>query len=122
MAHESAQVRTDQGVDLLSRGELEPAAEQFTRALELEPDNPLIHFNLGLTRHRQGRMAQAIESYRRALAIDPGLLPANNNLGLAALESGDSEVAIGCFQTVLGINAHHVVGALLPWTGATDEC
>lgn len=109
MPHESAQVRTDQGVELLSRGELEPAAAHFTRALELEPGNPLIHFNLGLTRHRQGRMAEAIECYRHALAIDAGLLPASNNLGLASLESGDSETAITCFREVLAINPRHVV-------------
>ena len=109
MSPESAQSCTDRGVELLSRGDLEAAASQFDRAIELEPGNSLIHFNLALTRHRQGRVDAAIDEYYRAIEIEPALIPAHNNLGLATLERGDGQTAVACFRKVLAKNANHIV-------------
>ena len=44
---------------------------QYRAALEVDPGNAALHFDLGRALHAQGRIAEAIEEYRRAAALDP---------------------------------------------------
>jgi predicted O-linked N-acetylglucosamine transferase (SPINDLY family) len=48
----------------------------YRQALKLAPDDPELHYNLGLALDRQGNWPQALECYQRALAIQPDLGPA----------------------------------------------
>lgn len=60
-----------------------PAAEALlTRALELAPDSPLAHNNLGLAIKAQGRAEEAETHYLAALRHDPEYARAVNNLAV----------------------------------------
>lgn len=52
------------------------AARAYGRALELAPDDPELHYNLGLALDRDGQWSAALDRYRQALAIQPDLGPA----------------------------------------------
>jgi Tfp pilus assembly protein PilF len=53
------------------------AEAAFTSALELRPDDPLLHTNLAIARIQQSHIDAAVESLDRALAIDPESLHAH---------------------------------------------
>jgi tetratricopeptide (TPR) repeat protein len=67
------------------------AAQSARRGLELQPDAPLLHYNLGLALQLQGSLEEAAASYRRTLELAPDHSAACNNLGtvLKALDDLD---------------------------------
>jgi tetratricopeptide (TPR) repeat protein len=80
----SSFLHSNLGVILMSSGREAEAASQFAAAVQLTPDNPDYHVNLGLAlAHMPGRMADAVAEYQKALWIDPHLPAAHLNLGLA---------------------------------------
>jgi tetratricopeptide (TPR) repeat protein len=58
------------GRALMSRGELDAAAAEFTQILAEQPNFVRAHVFLGDVRLRQGRVDEAILSYQRARALD----------------------------------------------------
>lgn len=59
------------------------AIEAYRRALELAPDLPDIHLNLGRLLHEKGDLAAAERCYRRAFELAPGEPVAAFDLGVA---------------------------------------
>jgi len=53
-------------IGLIREGKLEEAIQCWQKALEICPDDPLIHRNIGLTYVRQGRLDKAREHYLKA--------------------------------------------------------
>lgn len=74
------------GTALTFTGQLAGAEDAFTRALELEPDNPGGWFNRALVRVKQGRREEALADLTEARR----LLPENEDIGrvIQALEAG----------------------------------
>ena len=64
--------------------------EEFARlmneAVELDPNNPALFFNLGVISGEQGDFDKAKEYYRKAIELDPNYVDAYINLGSALLE------------------------------------
>lgn len=58
------------------------AESEFRQAAALNPNDPLIHYYLGLALERQQCLQDAILSYRSALSIDPGFAKAHEKLKL----------------------------------------
>ena len=54
-----------------SQGNLEQAIEDYTRAIELEPNSPLAYSNRGVAYYEQGNLEQAIEDCTRAIELNP---------------------------------------------------
>ncbi|HJZ97575.1 MAG TPA: tetratricopeptide repeat protein [Candidatus Solibacter sp.] len=57
-------------MDLID-GQLDSALGHLTKALELNPDDPSVHANLGEVLLRQARSTEAQEHFQCALALDP---------------------------------------------------
>jgi hypothetical protein len=76
----------------------------FTHALEVSPDDPVAHNNLGLYLLGRGRTREALVHFERAVAIMPGHLEARNNLAVAHLKLGEREEAKRMLGELLAIN------------------
>ena len=107
-------------------GRLEEAAEDYRRALRVEPGNAEAHNNLGNILRDLGRHAESAESHGRAVVIKPGFLEAYFNLGLSFSAMGSYAKAESAFRKVLEIrpdiaDAHNYLGNLYKAQGRLDE-
>lgn len=60
--------------------ELQKAAEEYKRAVKLEPDNAVVHFNMGVVLYMLGQKQMSIESFTNAKNLDPNLTEADDYL------------------------------------------
>jgi len=70
----------------LCRGEPALALGHYERAMERQPADPGLHYNVALAYASMGKLPEAAGECREALRIDPDLVPAQ--LGLARLIAG----------------------------------
>jgi tetratricopeptide (TPR) repeat protein len=90
------------GVAHERRGELEPAAREYERALKQDGDSFRARLNLGNVRLAGRQCEQARANYLEALAVQPADPEATNNLAWAAICAGDGlEEALARLDAVL---------------------
>ncbi len=77
----------------LGRGQPEQAARHYEKALERQPANPGLHYNLGLAYIEMRRYDRATEQCRQALKINDDFVPARLALARLMLAAGSSEAA-----------------------------
>jgi tetratricopeptide (TPR) repeat protein len=77
------------------------AAELYRRALEQEPDDAVLHFNLGNVLFAMREHAAAADCFHAAVRLDPAYAEAWNNLGNALSELDRWPQAIEAFETAL---------------------
>jgi tetratricopeptide (TPR) repeat protein len=82
------------------QGKYTLALRELLKAKELNPDDQILHDDLGLTYMAKGRLDLAIKHFKKALEIDPGYAPAKNNLGTVYLRKEDWDTAIKHFKEV----------------------
>ena len=75
-------LRNDAALLYVRTGNLEAAARHFAAVLDLEPDSPAAHYNLGNTRLMQGRLDEAARHFSDAIAVRPDYALAHDGLGL----------------------------------------
>jgi tetratricopeptide (TPR) repeat protein len=76
------------GAIFLTGGELEHAAHQFQKAIDLVPDHRAALANMSVALSRLEQPREAAEIARRALKLDPGLLKVRYILGLSLIKDG----------------------------------
>jgi tetratricopeptide (TPR) repeat protein len=79
-------------------GELEPAIDQYQRALKVAPDRPDIHFALGTADLEKGQYTEAAASFRRCLELAPSSGWTRLRLGLALLKLSKPDEALSLFR------------------------
>jgi len=67
-------------------GNKEEFAALMSQAIELDPKNAALYFNLGVITAEQGDIAKAKDYYRECIELDPSYVDAYINLGSAYLE------------------------------------
>ena len=77
------------------------------KTLQLNPNYPDAHNNLGLALKEQGDLAAAIASFNTALKLKPNYPDAHNNLGNALKEQGDLTAAIASYNTALKLKPNY---------------
>lgn len=80
------------------------AIEEFNKALELDPKQPDIYFNLGLAKAKQQDFLEAIKDYTKAIEINPKFTEAYNNRGLAKKNIEDYRGAIDDYTKAIELN------------------
>ena len=69
---ENAFVLYNYSLALIKKGDYNNAVTHLTKATELSPDDPDIHYALGLAYAERKMKSLAVKSFEAALAIDPG--------------------------------------------------
>lgn len=99
-----------QGYDNLAtayadKGELLCALSSYTKALSLEPDNPVALHNLGCFLSNHGNQLAA-KCFKNAFTLEPDLYEARFNLGLCLAAEDKHEQALFQFEAALSQNYH----------------
>ena len=117
----------DVAVQFADKKQYDAAIPAWKKALELAPEDPRGHNNLGVALVESGRFDEAIVEYRRSIELNPNSSQTHNNLGSALAEKGDMEDALPEFQKAVQLNpdnaaAHINLGnALATETGRLEE-
>jgi len=93
-----------EGNEYLEKGEPTKAMVQFKKIIEMDPENPFAHNNLGLAYKEKGLFNSAKKSFETALEFMPNYYKALNNLGNLYYEMGEYEEAQGCYENALEIH------------------
>jgi tetratricopeptide (TPR) repeat protein len=94
------------------------AERQCRKALELNPNNALVHGTLGVALARQEKLDEAIGYFSEAIKLEPGYVDAHYSLGQAMARKGKFNEAIRHFSDVLRFqpdhsDAHGYLGSIL---------
>ena len=90
-----------------TKGRLDELIQLLHKALELNPNYPEAHYNLGITLKRQGDLSAAIACYNSALKLKPNYPDAHYNLGNALKEQGDLDAATASYNTALQLKPNY---------------
>jgi len=77
------------------------ALKEFLAAEKLTPDDPKIHYLLGISYHRMKLSDMAVAEFQRALVLKPDDSEVHNYLGAIYLEKGRWDDAIASFNRAL---------------------
>ncbi|HEX4593677.1 MAG TPA: tetratricopeptide repeat protein [Bryobacteraceae bacterium] len=72
----------EQGTKALDQKQYQSAVDNFLKAVEAEPQDFTLRFNLALAYSLLGKNAEAVNEYKKVLELKPGLYQANLNLGI----------------------------------------
>lgn len=103
----------------------EGATRTFRRVVELDPQNKLAWYNLGVIAQQDGKQAEALASYDNALKIDPSYTPALFNEAIL-VEPAEPDRAVGLLKRAIAADpkaatAHLRLGLILSDKGRADE-
>ncbi|WP_457636987.1 tetratricopeptide repeat protein [Oceanithermus sp.] len=80
------------------KGDLKKAEEAYKKALELEPKDPIVHYNLAQVYLSEGRLDEALEMLRKGVELDPESAQLQLLYGKALTVKGDLAKAEGAFK------------------------
>jgi tetratricopeptide (TPR) repeat protein len=116
----------DEANGFLQAGNPEAAVKTYGKALQLNPSDAKLHYNLSLALSRLGDQSAEREELLRAVQLDPSLSVAQNELGLIALSSGKQSEAELRFKKAIAINSGYAeaksnLGVLYSQQGKNDD-
>jgi serine/threonine-protein kinase len=79
------------------------ARTAFIRAVELKPDYPEAHHNLGICSLTEGKSGEAEAAFRRAIALRPDFPIAHDGLGIALQRQGKYREAEAAFRQAIAL-------------------
>jgi len=95
---------------LEAAGRLTKSAALYQKAIEHEPDDPVLHFNLGNVYYSMGRIDSSIRCYQSAVDHDPSYAEAWNNLGNAFGRAGQGYQALTALRQAVACNPNYADG------------
>ncbi|HWP56429.1 MAG TPA: tetratricopeptide repeat protein [Candidatus Acidoferrales bacterium] len=108
LAPEHAEARTLLGwIELEVHHDYDAAIAEYSRVVQLRPEFPEGHNNLGAAWLKKGDLAKARESFDRALAIRADYTEALSNRGWTYVKEKDWRRARADFEKALAIDAGH---------------
>ncbi len=89
-----AQIHFKKGLEAARAGDLEKAAAGFRTAIEIDPRDPLSHYNLGLTLLKsQAADQEVIDAFAKAVELDPDYRDARYVLASVLAKAGRADEA-----------------------------
>src|SRR5690606_10817155 len=102
-----AEVMTQRGTAQIYQGELAAAQENFTGALEIDPQHYRALTNLGNVALEEGRVDDAIEFYERAIKLNDQFANAHHNLGVAYRRKGHLSKSVRSLRKAQRVAQRH---------------
>ncbi len=84
----------------LNQGDYTAALKEFLKTESLYPDDPFLHYDLGLAYKAKKELDLAVQHFKKAIKLKPDYAPAQNGLGTVYLDKGEWDVAIAYFKEV----------------------
>jgi tetratricopeptide (TPR) repeat protein len=100
---ELIQTYLSQGQDLLQKGDLDQAAEVYSRALALDPNIVQAHSALGYIYAQRGRFLEAVEENLAVLRLAPNDYASHKNLSILYQQLGRIDEALAEAQIALSL-------------------
>src|SRR4030042_1797338 len=94
----------ERGNVVFDKGKYDEAIREYSKAIELDPDNAVAWNNRGLASLYKEQYDLAIADYSKAIELDPGYAAAWNNKGVALQNLGRNEEALECYNMALQID------------------
>jgi eukaryotic-like serine/threonine-protein kinase len=115
----------NKGYSLISLERHDEAIACFKKALEIQPDYPPTHLNLGKALQAKGDLNAAIAEWRTTIRLDPNFAMAHANLGSALHRKGNLDEALLALRMAVRLqpdypNAHNSLGSALVDKGDLD--
>jgi tetratricopeptide (TPR) repeat protein len=88
----------DEALDCHDQGRYQEAADLYRRAIELDPKDPILHFNLANAYYECGLFDDSCAAYLAATQLDPHYVEAWNALGCVLSQMGRGKEAIVAFR------------------------
>lgn len=91
---------------LAAENELDHAVTEYRAAIEIDPENPHSHYQLGdvlRRRNAPGDLDAAITEYGTAARLDPRAADTNNRLGMALVDRGRYAEAVVAFEQAIRV-------------------
>ncbi len=92
---------------LLEKGDAQSAAAMYSKAIQLEPENPKTHYNLALALEKLGKRGEESQELEKAVELDPNFAEAHNQLGILRLADGQVNEAERELKTALAIDPEY---------------
>jgi Flp pilus assembly protein TadD len=109
------------------RGAFTESADYYRKALDLKPEDPDTHCNVGYSLYLQQRWGEAEQALRRAVALKPDHQRAHTNLGLVLARVGRETEAMeeflraGCSDADAQVNLAYVATLNGSWAVAREH-
>jgi tetratricopeptide (TPR) repeat protein len=100
---ESERVHLARGKQAFEARQYTQAAEEYRKAVSLEPNSVTARINLGATLSQLGDVSGAIEQFEEAIRIEPGRINAHYNLAILLAGQNKHEQAIAHLQSALKV-------------------
>jgi tetratricopeptide (TPR) repeat protein len=115
-----------EGNKLLQQGNYSEALRRYDQALQIDPADEDLHYNVGIALAKLGRIEEAKRHYEEALRIFPDYVEVHNNLGNLLMNERKLAEAIEHFQQAIRImpenaSAHNNLGTALGRQGKVNE-
>lgn len=109
---ETAEGRSHLG-DLYARAGLMPEAiSEYQQSIQIDPQNAVRHFKLGLAYQSMRNFEDALRSYQEAARLEPESAWAHAAVSIVLAKMGRSEKAFEAYQTVKGLDQEMAEGLL----------
>jgi len=88
-------------------GRYAEALKHYGKALKLDPENPAIYNNIGITYIRQKNNLEALNWFQKAIHVQPDYTMGHVNIGNSHLLQGNAEKALKAFEYALTLQPDH---------------
>lgn len=93
----------NQGLSNYNQGNYEEAIDDFTKAINLNSNDPLAYYNRGLAYRELDKNSEAISDFSQTIRLDPEYTLAYYNLGLAHRAQDNPSDAVDDFTNALAL-------------------
>jgi len=101
---DDATTRAKLGTALAKAGQVEEGLAELRKAIAIDGNNVLAHFNLAVVLAGQGKIAEAMDEYELVLRLDRDHYRTQNNLGMIYFAQGKLDLAARHFYNAIRIN------------------